>query len=58
MAVQVAIVDENNDGLSDSTVDVVRHGGYVVNSIIIIIMIIMMMFRFVAPLRVIMYWVY
>ena len=57
MAVQVAIVDENNDGLSDSTVDVVRHGAYDVNSIIIIIMIIMM-FRFVAPLRVIMYWVY
>lgn len=54
MAVQVAIVDENNDGLSDSTVDVVRHGGYV-NSIIIMIMI--MMVRFVAPLRVIMYWV-
>ena len=55
MAVQVAIVDENNDGLSDSTVDVVRHGGYDVNSIIIIIMI--MMVRLVAPLRVIMYWV-
>ena len=53
MAVQVAIVDENNDGLSDSTVDVVRHGGYVN-----IIIMIMMMLRFVAPLRVIMYWVY